>query len=85
MLSCKYWEILKNTFFTGHLRTTASIPFKENYPLIHDNFHMCKERLLKLQKKVILKSCRNIIFEEQKRLGIIETVSEPGKKGKYTL
>ena len=45
---------------------------------------MCKERLLKLQKKVILKSCRNIIFEEQKRLGITETVSEPGEKGKYT-
>ena len=45
---------------------------------------MCKERLLKLQKKVILKTYRNIIFEEQKRLGIIETVSEPGKKGKYT-
>ena len=45
---------------------------------------MCKERLLKLQKKVILKSYRNIILEEQKRLGIIETVVEPGKKGKYT-
>ena len=61
------------------------LPFKENHPLIHDNFQMCKERLLKLQKK--LKNDPEIlshyyeIFEEQRRLGIIETVSEPGKKG----
>ena len=59
--------------------------FKENYPLIHDNFQMCKEQLLKLHKKLKndpeILSHNNEIFEEQRRLGIIETVSEPGKKG----
>ena len=47
---------------------------------------MCKERLLKLYKKLKndpeILSQYNKIFEEQKRLGITETVSEPGKKGK---
>ena len=65
------------------------LPFKENHPLIHDNFQMCKERLLKLHKKVKndpeVLSQYNELFEEQKRLGIIETVSEPGKKGKHTI
>ena len=50
---------------------------------------MCKERLLKLHKKLKndpeLLSQYNEIFEEQRRLGIIETVSEPGKKGKHTI
>ena len=50
---------------------------------------MCKERLLKLHKKVKndpeVLSQYNELFEEQKRLGIIETVSEPGKKGKHTI
>ena len=67
----------------------VKLPFKENHPLIHDNFQMCKERLLKLHKKVKndpeVLSQYNEIFEEQRRLGIIETVSEPGKKGKCTI
>ena len=46
---------------------------------------MCKKRLLKLHKKLEndpeILSQYNEIFEEQRRLGIIETVSEPGKKG----
>ena len=46
---------------------------------------MCKKRLLKLHKKLEndpeILSQYNKIFEEQRRLGIIETVSEPGKKG----
>ena len=46
---------------------------------------MCQVRLLKLHEKLkkdpdFLEQY-NDIFEEQKRLGIIETVSEPGKKG----
>ena len=70
-------------------RYEMKLPFKENHPLIHDNFQMCKERLLKLHKKVKndpeVLSQYNELFEEQKRLGIIETVSEPGKKGKHTI
>ena len=66
-------------------RYEVKLPVKENHPLIHDNFQMCKERLLKLHKKLKndseMLSQYNDIFEEQKRLGIIETVSEPGKKG----
>ena len=51
---------------------------------------MCKQRLLKLHKKLKndpeILSQYNEIFEEQKRLGIIETVWEPGeKKGKHTI
>ena len=66
-------------------RYEVKLPFKENHPLIHDNFQMCKERLLKLRKKLKndseILSPYNEIFEEQRRLGITETVSEPGKKG----
>ena len=29
VLSCEFWEIFKNTFLTGHLRATASVPFKK--------------------------------------------------------
>ena len=44
-------------------RSEVKLPFKENHPLIHDNFQMCKERLLKLHKneKKILKFYRNIM------------------------
>ena len=46
---------------------------------------MCKKRLLKLHKKLEndpeILSQYNEIFEEQRRLGIIETVPEQGKKG----
>ena len=50
---------------------------------------MCKEWLIKLHKKLkndpdILPQY-NEILEEQRRLGIIETVSEPGKKRGNTL
>ena len=45
---------------------------------------MCKQRLLKLHKKLKndpeILSQYDEIFEEQKRLGIIETVWEPGEK-----
>ena len=65
-------------------RYEVKLPFKESHPLIHDNFGMCKERLLKLHKKLKsdpeLLSQYNEVFEKQKCLGIIETVSEPGKK-----
>ena len=65
-------------------RYEGKLPFKENHPLIHDNFQMCKERLLKLHKKLKndpeISSQFNEIFEEQKCLGIIETVLETGKK-----
>ena len=65
------------------------LPFKQNHPLIHDNFQMCKERLLKLRTKLKnyseILSQYNEIFEEQRHLGIIETVSEPEKKGKHTI
>ena len=67
-------------------RYEVKLPFKENHPLIHDNFQMCKKQLLKLHKNLKndpeILSQYNKIFEEQRRLRIIETASEPGKKGK---
>ena len=44
-------------------RYELKLPFKKNHPLTHDNFQMCKERLLKLYKnfKMILKFYRNIM------------------------
>ena len=64
----------------------VEIPFKENHCLMHYDFQMCKERFLKLHKKLTndleILSQYNEIFEEKWRLGIIETVEEPGKKGK---
>ena len=74
----KSWEIEST-----RILNKEKPPYK-NYPLIHDNFQMCQERLLKLHKKLKndpeILSQYNEIFEEQKRLGIIKTVSEPGKK-----
>ena len=70
-------------------RYEMKLPFKENHLLIQDNFQMCKKRLLKLHKNLKndpeILSQYNKIFEEQRRLGIIETASEPGKKGKHTI
>ena len=70
-------------------RYEVKLPFKENHPLIHDDSQMCKERLLKLHKKLKndpeLLSQYNEIFEEQRRLGIIATVPEPEKKRGNTL
>ena len=78
-----YFE--KNICKNQENRYEVKLPFKENHPLIHDNFQMCKERLLKLRKKLKndseILSQYNEIFEEQRHLGITETVSEPGKKG----
>ena len=61
------------------------LPFKENHPLIHDNFELCKRRLLNLHQKLkdnpdLLKAY-NDIFIEQKQNGIIEEVMSPGKLG----
>ena len=48
------------------------LPLEENHPLIHDNFLVCKERLLNIYKKLKndpeLLWQYNGIFEEQKRL-----------------
>ena len=61
------------------------LPFKENHPLIHDHFELCKRRLLNLHQKLkdnpdLLKAY-NDIFIEQKQNGIIEEVMSPGKLG----
>ena len=67
----------------------VKLPFKENHPLIHNNFQMCKEQLLNVHKKLKndpkILSQYHEIFKEQKRLGIIEMVSEPEEKGKHTM
>ena len=38
VFSCEFCEITKNTFFTGHLRATASVRFKKN-----TYFALCRE------------------------------------------
>ena len=30
----------------------VQLPFKENHPLIHDHFELCKRRLLNLHQKL---------------------------------
>ena len=59
------------------------LPFKENHPLIYDNFELCKRRLLNLHQKLkanpdLLKAYNDIFIEQN---GIIEEVMSPGKLG----
>ena len=50
----------------------VKLPLKKNHPLIHNNFQLCQERLLKMYKKLKndpkILSQYNEKFEEQKRL-----------------
>ena len=66
-------------------RYEIKLPFKQNHPVIHDNFEQSKKRLLKLHEKLKenpeLMHKYNDIFEEQRALGIIEEISDTGKMG----
>ena len=41
-----YEEYLNTICRNEHNRHEVGLPFKENHPLIHDNFELCKRRLL---------------------------------------
>ena len=41
VLSCKFCEIFKNTFFTEHLWTTASITFKYEILIVRSSHQRC--------------------------------------------
>ena len=81
-----FYEEYLNTIFRGeHDKYEVRLPFKENHPLIHDNFEFCKKRLLNLHRKLkdnpdLLKAY-NDIFIEQKQNGIIEEVISAGQLG----
>ena len=80
-----YEEYLNTICRNEYNRYEVRLPFKENHPLIHDNFALCKRRLLTLHQKLkdnpdLLKAY-NDIFIEQKQNGIIEEVMSPGKLG----
>ena len=66
-------------------RYEISLPFKENNPIIHDNYENSKARLLKLHSKLkqdpTLMKSYNDIFNEQKSMEIIESAPGPGKIG----
>ena len=69
-----------NTFCRMNI-TSVRLPFKDNHPLIHDNFELCKRLLLNLHQKLIgnpdLLKTYNEIFIEQN--GMKEEVMSPGK------
>ena len=80
-----YEEYLNTISRNEYNRYEVRLPFKENHPLIHDNFALCKRRLLTLHRKLkdnpdLLKGYNNI-FIEQKQNEIIEEVMSPGKPG----
>ena len=69
-------------------RYEVSLPFKQNLPVIQDNFTTCEKRLLKLHEKLkqnpeLLKSYDEI-FKEQFKLWIIEKVKGHGHLVKHT-
>ena len=59
--------------------------FKQNCPIVPDNFKLSKNRLLKLREKLLkdpeLLSEYENVFEEQKRLNIIEPAPEETRVG----
>ena len=80
-----YEEYLNTICRNEYNRYKVRLPFKENDPLIHNNFVLWKRRLLTLHQKLkdnpdLLKAYNNI-FIEQKQNGIIEEVMSPGKLG----
>ena len=80
-----YEECLNTNCRNEYNRYEVGLPFKENHPLIHDNFELRKNRLLdlrgKLRDNLDLLKAYNDIFIEQKQNGIIEEVMTPGKLG----
>ena len=80
-----YEECLNTICRNKYNRYEDRLPFKENYPLIHENYELWKRRLLNLHQKLkdnpdLLKAY-NDIFMEQKQNGIIGEVISPGKLG----
>ena len=80
-----YEEYLNTICCNEYNRYDVRLPFKENHPLIHDNFELCKRCLLNLHQKLkdnpdLLKGY-NDIFMELKQNGIIGEVISPGKLG----
>ena len=67
-------------------RYEVELPFKENHPVIHDHFILCKKRLCNTFTRLkrnpeLLKQCDNI-FKQQLKTGIIEEINEEGVVGK---
>ena len=66
-------------------RYEIQLPFKQNHPIIHDNYKNSEARLMKLYEK--LKDNRKLmkeyddIFQEQKSFGIIEEAPDTTKPG----
>ena len=61
--------------------TSVRLPFKDNHPLIHDNFELCKRLLLNLHQKLkdnpdLLKIYNDIFIDQN---GMKEEVMNPGK------
>ena len=80
-----YKEYLNTICHKERNRYEVQLPFKENHPLVHGNFELCKRHLLNLHQKIKdnpnLVKAYNDIFIEQKQNGIIEQVMSPGKLG----
>ena len=56
-------------------RYEVELPFKENHPILHDNYTICKSRLEKMRNKLNEELKRNYdVFKEQLEAGIIEKV-----------
>ena len=68
-------------------RYEVNLPFKENKPILHDNFELSKKRLLKLHSKLknepeLLKQYDDI-FKEQMTKGVIEPAPKDVKFGEH--
>ena len=61
-------------------RYEANLTFKKLHPLLHDHFHLCDKRLLKLystlKKDTVVLKRYNDNFLNQMELGIIEPAHE---------
>jgi len=66
-------------------RCETELPFKQNSPILPDNYELSKKRLLnlreRLQQRPELLKTYNDVFEEQKRMNIIETAPEESTIG----
>ena len=66
-------------------RYSVTLPFKENCPLLADNYQVCLNRLQKLKERLSktpqLLNEYNKVFDEYLNLGIIEKVKNEGSVG----
>ena len=70
-------------------RYEVQLPFRKNHPVLADNYTLSRKRFEQLKQRLdkhsTLKKDSNDIFEEQMKAGVIEKVTDNGRKRKLLI